>query len=84
MKSKLDSVYIEPDSVAVDIQNVDVTVPGSYEVVYDFKDVQGNNRTKTVTCTVNVDLKKHVQGIEDFTVNYGKRFQKEMLLMMNM
>ncbi len=72
LKSKLDSVYIEPDSVFVDIQNVDVTVPGEYEVIYDFKDVQGNNRTKTVTCTVNVDLKKHVQGIEDFTVNYGE------------
>lgn len=72
LKSELDSEYISPGSVDVDIQNVDVTVPGTYNIVYNFKDVQGNNRTKTVTCTVNVDLKKHVQGIEDFTVNYGE------------
>lgn len=35
-----DTSMIEPDTLKVDIQNVDITVPGTYDVVYSFKDMQ--------------------------------------------
>lgn len=34
-----DTSMIEPDTLKVDIQNVDITVPGTYDVVYSFKDI---------------------------------------------
>lgn len=49
-----DTSMIEPDTLKVDIQNVDITVPGTYDVVYSFKDIHGNERSKTVQCKVEI------------------------------
>lgn len=71
-QSFADMEMIDPDSVQYDIQNVDVTVPGTYEVNYTFNDVNGQSREKSISCTVTADLKKHVEGMVDVTTDYGE------------
>lgn len=63
---------INLNSVEADIQNVDVTTPGEYEILYSFTDTEGQERQKTVNCTVLADLKEHVTGMGDLTVDYGE------------
>ena len=63
---------INLNSVEADIQNVDVTTPGEYEIHYSFTDTEGQERQKTISCTVLADLKEHVSGMEDLTVEYGE------------
>lgn len=70
---------INKDTMTVDIQNVDVTVPGTYEVVYSFQDIKGQERTKTVSCTVIADLEIHVDGMEDMIVDYAEELPEEEL-----
>lgn len=72
LKSELStSSLIASDTLEVDIQNVDVTVPGTYEIRYEFEDVNGQDRVKTVTCTVEVDLLEHVEGLKNLTIDQG-------------
>lgn len=68
--------YIDPNSVNVDIQNVDITVPGTYDISYDFTDIQGNSRTKNITCTVTANLPDHVQGMTDLKTELGKELEE--------
>lgn len=62
---------IDKDSIVANIQNVDITTPGNYEVTYNFTDVNGQERQKTVNCTVKANLEEHVEGMEDITVDYN-------------
>ena len=66
-----DTSMIEPDTLKVDIQNVDITVPGTYDVVYSFKDIHGNERSKTVQCKVEANLLDHVYGMDDIETDCG-------------
>lgn len=67
-----DAELVNMESLQADIQNVDVTVPGEYEVLYTFLDTKGNERQKSVTCTVTADLESHVYGMDDIVVDYGE------------
>ena len=72
-----DTSMIEPDTLKVDIQNVDITVPGTYDVVYSFKDIHGNERSKTVQCKVEANLLDHVYGMDDIETDCGKELPKD-------
>ncbi len=73
-----DASMIDQESIKMDIQNVDSTVPGSYEVVCTYNDVRGNPGEKVINCEVQPDLLLHVTGIEDITVDYGERLPMDM------
>lgn len=72
-----DTSMIEPDTLKVDIQNVDITVPGTYDVVYSFTDIHGNERSKTVQCKVEANLLDHVYGMDDIQTDCGKELPKD-------
>lgn len=67
-----DASMIDQESIKMDIQNVDSTVPGSYEVICTYNDVRGNPGEKVINCEVQPDLLQHVTGMEDITVDYGE------------
>lgn len=66
-----DTTLVNLDSVKADIQNVDVTVPGEYEIHYTFLDNKGNEREKTVLCSVQPKLEAHVYGMQDLVTDCG-------------
>ena len=72
-----DTSMIEPDTLKVDIQNVDITVPGIYDVVYSFTDIHGNERSKTVQCKVEANLLDHVYGMDDIQTDCGKELPED-------
>lgn len=63
---------IDQNSIKIDIQNVDSLVPGTYDVVCTFDDVNGNQRKKSIQCEVQPDLIRHVSSLEDLTVDWGE------------
>lgn len=74
-----DMGLIKPDTLQINIQNVDVTVPGDYDIIYSFKDIHGNERTKTVQCTVEADLLEHVYGMENIQTDCGEKLPEATL-----
>ena len=66
-----ETTMIDKGSIKADIKQVDVTVPGTYEVEYTFQDVKGQQRSKTVSYTVEAKLSEHVSGMDDIQVNYA-------------
>lgn len=66
-----DASMIDQTSIQVDIQNVDSTVPGSYDVICTFNDVRGNQGEKIINCEVQPNLAQHVTGMEDITIDCG-------------
>ena len=67
-----DTTMIDKNSIKADIKEVDVTVPGTYEVEYTFNDIKGQSRSKTVSYTVEANLLDHVDGLSDIQVDYGE------------
>ena len=74
-----DMGLIKPDTLQINIQNVDVTVPGNYDIIYSFKDIHENERTKTVQCTVEADLLEHVYGMENIQTDCGEKLPEATL-----
>ena len=77
LKDQFDqTTMIDKNSIKADIQSVDVTVPGDYEIKYTFHDIKGVKRQKTISCTVTPDLEKHVDGLEDIDIELGEELPK--------
>lgn len=62
---------IDLGSVTPDISNVYTSDPGTYDVVYTFKDTKGEDRTATVPCIVKPSLPNHVTGMSDIEIDKG-------------
>lgn len=73
----VDSVFagtedvIDIGSVVPNIQEVDTSTPGEYEVKYNFKDVRGGDRVATVKCDVRPELESHVSGLQNIEIDAG-------------
>lgn len=72
-----ETTMINQDSVVADIQQVDVTTPGEYEITYTFQDVNGVKRELKRKCIVKPDLEKHVEGIDDIVIEQGEEIPEE-------
>lgn len=68
---------INIDSIEPNIENVYTTEPGEYEVIYNFKDSNGENRTATVDCIVKPELTAHVTGMKNIEIDKGEALPEE-------
>ncbi len=68
---------IDVDSVEPNIENVYTTEPGEYEVIYNFKDTNGESRTATVNCVVKPELTSHVTGMKNIEIDKGDKLPED-------
>lgn len=77
LKDQFDqTTMIDKNSIKADIQSVDVTIPGDYEIKYTFNDIKGAKWQKTISCTVIPNLEKHVEGLDDIDIELGEKLPK--------